>query len=308
MRIEHNLPDLPQVRILDDIVSRLVSMPEVLQGWVGGSFATGTADRYSDLDLRISVKPDALSSWAKPDLARIFADPCPGSITMVDAERSVLHHVLLSSGELVDLFVQPFPPAAVEPVIVPIAYRTVPILPPECAQIEESQPFTQQPNKHEIEQALRGFWVNSHKHRKVLDRNLDLMAHIGLQFEKDVLRRLWLLDLTGQEDSRRKTIHTLTAQTALLTDRLGQHAFDVLGMPLQTRAQLVAAIEAIRCEVSDVGRRLAAKLEFEYPADLEEVVLSGWRVASKLKPTQLLSLPQNQNRPKIVCLSQPDPT
>ena len=102
------------------------------------------------------------------------------------------------------------------------------------------------------------------------------MAHIGLRFDQDVLRRLWLSNIAGRDEQRRQTIHTMTDQIRTITDGVGPHAFEVLGMPLRSRPELLAAIEATRNEVSIVGRELAAKYEFEYPENIERVALIGW--------------------------------
>jgi hypothetical protein len=275
-RFPINLPDWPQIRILDLVVDRLCERPEVVQIWLGGSFASNTADRYSDVDLRLAVEPGSFEDWVQADLASLFNAPCPGRISMEDKGKSVLHHVLLSNGELFDLYVQPFPPQVVERAVLPIAVRDLndlKLLELEGDVVETPSTKASAP---EIENAIRNFWVNSHKHRKVLDRNLDLMAHIGLRFEFDLLRRLWYVELTGLDEQRRMTIHTLTAQTRAISEGVGTHAFDILGMPVRNRGQLLEAIEAVRCEVSSVGRRLADKLAFEYPETVEAVVEAGW--------------------------------
>jgi hypothetical protein len=279
---------LPQVGTLDAVVEKLRARPDVRLIWLGGSFATGKADRYSDVDLRIAVDPDAFENWFTIDLKTLFDDDCPGCITMPDPGKSVLHHVLLGNGELFDVYVQPFPPAFVEVNIVPLAMSEG--LNYELPTPTRSEsPTEQKVSGKELEQTLRTFWINTHKHRKVLDRGLDLMAHIGLRFDQDVLRRLWLSNLAGRDEQRLQTIHTMTDQIRTISDGVGQHACDVLGMPLQCRAELIAAIEATRNEVSVVGRELAANYNFEYPEDAERVALSGWAEFLGRKSTEQLS-------------------
>lgn len=270
------LPELPQMRTLDGAIGRLVLKPEIKLIWLGGSFATGKADRYSDVDLRLAVDADRFDEWLNPDLALIFGEPSPVCMVMSDPGKSVLHHVLLGNGELFDVYIQPFPPAFVEAEILPLAIADG--LEYEFATRSETDaPAGPQVLGAEIETILRNFWINTHKHRKVLDRNLDLMAHIGLRFDQDVLRRLWLLNLTGSDDRRRQTIHTMTGQIRAITDGIGDRAFAVLGLPLRTRAELIAAIEATRAETGRVGRELAESYHFEYPFAAERIALDGWR-------------------------------
>jgi len=273
--LHFDLPDLPQVGTLTAVVEKLKACSDVQLIWLGGSIATRRADRYSDVDLRIAVKPDAFEDWVTVDLETLFNDDCPCCITMPDPGKSVLHHVLLGNGELFDVYIQPFPPAFVEDTIVPLAMSEG--LDFEFPSPTKSDtPTEQKVAGKELEQTLRNFWVNTHKHRKVLYRGLDLMAHIGLRFDQDVLRRLWLSNLSGRDEQRRQTIHTMTDQIRTITDGVGPHAFEVLGMPLRSRPELLAAIEATRNEVSIVGRELAAKYEFEYPENIERVALIGW--------------------------------
>jgi hypothetical protein len=55
---------------------------------------------------------------------------------------------------------------------------------------------------------------------------------------------------------------------------------------LRDRVELIAAIEATRSEVSKVGRELAAKYGFDYPAALEQVVQKGWAEFQALRGGQ----------------------
>lgn len=276
-RFEFAFPNGPQKDQLVTLVDRLADLPEVVEIWLGGSFASGTADRYSDVDLRISVDSEALSQWHAPNFADLFGDPCPGVITMCDGDESVLHHIVLSNGEIFDFYVRRFPLPSVEEQIVPIGTRLSEFQVTSTWETSKTSPGYSEVNATEIERAIRNFWINTHKHRKVLNRDLDLMVHIGLQFERDLLRRLWTLKLTGHDEPRNKTIHTLSDQTRSISKGIGSRAYEVLGMPLQSRSQLVEAIETIRSEVSATGRALAESFGFAYPETLEAVVLTGWR-------------------------------
>ena len=275
-RFDFAFPDCPQRDQLLALVERLSNFPEVVEIWLGGSFAAGNADRYSDVDLRISIASETLKDWKAPNLSELFLDHCPGVISMIDSDKSALHHVVLSDGEIFDFYVQRFPPPFVEEQIIPIAsrfqdFQAKPTLATSNARTEKTEV-----NAIEIERAIRNFWINTHKHRKVLNRDLDLLVHVGLQFERDFLRRLWTLVLTGNDEPQSKTIHTLTTQVRTISDGIGKRAYTVLGMPMQSRSQLIAAIEAVRTEVALTGRDISHTIGFEYPVELEAVVLSGW--------------------------------
>jgi len=60
---------------------------------------------------------------------------------------------------------------------------------------------------------------------------------------------------------------------------MGSQALALLGAPMRDRQELCQAIERNRQAVSQhLGRRLAQRYGFEYPAVLEETVLRGWEV------------------------------
>ena len=66
-----SLPDLPQVRAISHAARALDRRRDVHAVWLGGSFARGDADRFSDVDMRIAVGRD--------DLAQLFSPPSPSS-------------------------------------------------------------------------------------------------------------------------------------------------------------------------------------------------------------------------------------
>ena len=52
-----------------------------------------------------------------------------------------------------------------------------------------------------MRELIVAFWVNSHKHRKVLHRRLDLMIPSGLYHSWLMLMRLWYIQATGEDTS-----------------------------------------------------------------------------------------------------------
>jgi len=49
------------------------------------------------------------------------------------------------------------------------------------------------------------------------------------------------------------------------------------GAPTQTREEICIAIERYQETVSSLGRRLAERYSFEYPAELENTVRRDWQ-------------------------------
>ena len=60
------LPPLPQSQTIRAIAPRLWQDERVVAIWLGGSLAAGSADQYSDIDMRIAVAPSDIASWEAP--------------------------------------------------------------------------------------------------------------------------------------------------------------------------------------------------------------------------------------------------
>ena len=268
-----SLPDLPQTAVLTRIAVRLWADSEVAALWLGGSIARGKADAHSDIDLRVAVRPDALADWQEPEraaLSALIGETVVG-VHALRWEGTVLHQALLADGVIIDLLVQSMERDPPQDVTLVLGCRDAAFgallvaaaLPP----VEETKPA----DSEAIREAITLFWIGSHKHTRMLSRNLDLLILQGLALELPVLLRLWYAEATGRDQgTQRSTIHTLTPMMRAITEAFGPHSLDVLGSPRTNRAEIVQTIEANRNEVAAVGRRLAARLGFEYPNALEQ--------------------------------------
>jgi hypothetical protein len=271
------LPDTPLCSRLAVWLPALWQQQGVLALWIGGSIAHGNADRYSDVDLRVAVKPDVLPAWKTPDFAALFGGECVGHQFLSFGEGAFLHHLLLRFGDIYDLLIQSGdiePPA--DTILVlgcrdeSLAQRLRQTAPPAVVRPDPADNET-------IRQLLVDFWIGSHKHRKVLHRNLHLLCMTGIQLDRAVLLRLWYVLQTGRDYGQvRSTIHSLTQLTRTVEGDQGARALQIMGAATTSREQIYQAIEQIRDEVSAVGRRLADAMDFPYPDDLEAAVRSGW--------------------------------
>lgn len=277
-----NVADLPQKQTLQRITAQLWADPSVVALWLGGSFARGTADENSDLDLRVAIHGDALIRWQGPevteqDLSVLIGETVVGEHSM-RWESTVLHHLLLTDGLIVDLLVQNAdldPPADFTLVLgcrdtkfeqMLASARLPPVAQPTPADAAA------------ICQVITNFWIDSHKQIRVLSRDLDLLVLFGLNLEETVLMRLWYVEATGYDQgTQRPTIHTLTPMVRAVTEAIGPRCLKVIGSARTDRFEIKQAIEAHRDEVSTVGRRLATRLGFVYPDALEQTVRQCWQ-------------------------------
>lgn len=273
-----DLPPLPQCATLTRLAARLWEDEDVVALWVGGSLASGTADEYSDVDLRVAVKPNTLKDWKTPDFERLFEGEYLGGNRFPFGEDAFLHHLLLTNGDIFDFWVQSAErdPAAEKRLVLgcrdaEYRRRLASIIPQAAVTTEAADPAI-------LHQVLVDFWINTHKHRKVLYRDLDLIAITGINMERALLVRFWHILATGRDSGTAQvTIHSLTQTAHALRDTMETHRWRLLGAPLTTRQARCKAIEDIRDEVAVVGRTLADTLGFDYPDRLERTVRGAWQ-------------------------------
>jgi hypothetical protein len=80
----------------------------------------------------------------------------------------------------------------------------------------------------------------------------------------------------GKDIDSRATLHMLGALHTGLEGKLTADQHAILGLPSRTPEETVAVIEAIRAEMTRVGRWLADRHPFAYPYELEDVVRRVW--------------------------------
>ena len=278
-----SLPDLPQVRCIRYAAEALGPRKDVLAFWLGGSFARGNPDLFSDVDMRIAVVREDLGAWQKPDLAGLLGDAVVGHQILQFDDASFLHHLVLSEGTLVDFYVQSLEhPISRDAHLILKCNNTVLRDRIREAATPERQDLLAA-NPQDLQAAIEEFWIISHKHAKVLFRALEVLALIGIELERALLMRLWYAWLTGKDlGKRRPTIHLLTQVTRTIQERLGPKALAVLGAPLGTRRDILNWIAVVRDEIGEVGRRLAADHGFAYPEALENTVRQSWAACEHL--------------------------
>jgi len=275
-----HLPDLPQCVTLRTVATRLWTNEEIVVLWVEGSLARGAGDLFSDVDLHVAVAAEQLASWKTPDFVPIFADvPVVGKLFIAFGEHAFLQHLILANGEVFDFFVQDtIQPLSSDAKIV-LGCRNVDLV--QALQKEAQElPVTKLPVQKELlQQILDNFWINTHKHRKVLHRNLAAMTLLGLSGERNILLRLWYIQATDEDcgDLGRSTIHSLTHVIRTVEQHQGPRALALLGAPMRNREEIYGAIEGNRNEVAELGRELARKYEFGYPEALEITVRQNWQ-------------------------------
>lgn len=270
------LPDLPQVSTLRKAVELLWQKQEIQAIWLGGSFASESADGFSDIDLRLALHSDDMEKWKQPLWNEVLGQKSVGGNFMAFGRDSYLHHLVLEDGTIFDFFVQSIEHENHEHAIKVLACRNDTF---GKSLSGFGRPISEETRKSNSESARRSivsFWINSHKHRKSIGRNLELMIFIGIHNEKMALIGLWHMLNKGQEMNARPSIHSLSYIVESIQRLVGDKALKLTGKPLSTEEEIILCIEAIRDEVASIGRQLADKYNFIYPSELEQVTRRSW--------------------------------
>jgi len=268
------LPDLPQRPLLMELAHDLWADPSVAALWLGGSLARGKGDAHSDVDLRVALAgADQVPEMLPPSASRI-ASRITYSLLWRFAEDAVLHHMLLDSGQIYDFLVQTAtrPPGSEARLVLGCHDEA---LAAKLGGGEDPSIRFKPADPDEIKQVAGGFWMNLRKHRKVLARGLTLIAWEGEHRIRQDLLRLWHLETTGLDCGPMSvmTIHSLTPMTQALQAVFEGRTLQVLGRSSETEAEFWEVLERMHQEGARVGRILAERLGFDYPAAAEEAAM-----------------------------------
>jgi len=279
------LPPLPQARTIAALAPRLWADGRVAAVWLGGSLAEGSGDEYSDIDLRAAVAPADFAAWAAPDLDTLLGGAPLGRQFIWLGEGALIHHLILQNGDILDLLVQATARSPVPERVVLLGCRDA-----DFARALAGAGPAPEPHAPATPEAARelvvAFWVNSHKHRKVLHRGLDLMIPSGLYHSWMMLMRMWFALATGEEAGPHHFagIHGLTALVRAVERVADAEALALFGAPARTRAEIYAAIERHQEAAARAGRALAERLGFAYPEALERTVRDQWAEFTRAHP------------------------
>lgn len=272
------LPDLPQTPYLKEFAQKLWRNDDLVSLWVGGSLAAGKGDAYSDIDLRLAVKEADFSSWEAPDLTDVFGQTCLAH-ALLNFGESLLHHVLLENGDIYDLYIQKVEAPVINEDRIILGCR-------DAALLEKLQtplkPYTLDAalKPEVVLEVLEQYWLGSHKHRKALHRDLEILAWEGLNLFRSTLVRLAYMLETGRDcgDIRRLKIHDFSPVSRALRDT---SILETIGLPVRNRDEIMTALDSLHEKVGRVGRALAERYDFDYPERLEGLVLKSWAVYKK---------------------------
>jgi hypothetical protein len=272
------LPDLPQSQRLAALVADQWADPNVVALWLGGSLARGEANRYSDVDLHVALRPEAYDPDAIPELAERLVAAAVVRLRFSFGIGTTLWHMLLEDGEIYDLSLQPMTQEPAFEARLVLACRDETFGAKLIGGEDRSVDFPPAV-PGDLARAIAFYWINQQKGQKVLHRGMPLLAWQGEFLMRQDLIRFWHALATGNDCGplNRLTIHTLTPVVRTVQACFGADALTLVGRPLRNESEILDSAIAVRNEIARVGRLLADKLGFDYPAAAEATVRRTWQ-------------------------------
>jgi len=271
------LPAFPQLTQLPEMVARLWEFPEVKGIWLGGSFAAGTADQFSDVDLRCVVDHGAVEDWKARDLRSIFGEVYIDGQIHDFTGNGVLHHFVGPQSTVYDLWILDYEKDLPGDNVILLACRDEAL----AARIDAIKPivvFDPQPaSPPVVRRLIVDFWITTSKDIKVVHRGFEAVLLAGLEVQRSYLLRLWYILATGKDPgTSRVTIHLMSRMIPPIRELVGPAAIEILGAPARNMWEIIDSIERNRDEVSRIGRLIAHEVGFDYPSKLEATVREQW--------------------------------
>jgi predicted nucleotidyltransferase len=274
------IPSLPQKEFLIEAVETLWQDPAIVAIWLGGSLARGQGDRNSDVDLRIAVEPGEAARVTTPPGATFLLRKAVIHQRLDFGELATLHHMLLENGQIYDLLVQSTARTPTNEHRLVLGCRDQPFGERLAHGVDPSVTF-KVADPAAVRQIIDGYWLGLLKHKRVIERNLDIVAWEGEHRLRCALLQLYHVLATGTDcgSPLSMTIHSMSPAVTNVQTGIGPTALAMLGLPTRTTEELVASAMEIAREVARVGRLLSKKLDFDYPEQAERVVSDAWAMS-----------------------------
>lgn len=250
----HNLPDLPQLEGLSELLARLEGDSNMTAAWLGGSLARGNADVYSDIDLRIAVNAEIFNLERLPEPLEPLERNAIFMRRRSFGEGTAWHYVMLPNGAIWDVLIyvdtrDPF-----------LEFRNVIFARGQWREklLGGSDPSIdfQAASASATLNLLENFWLDWSKHAKVLSRGTENVLWMGANLSRHALTRLKFISVSGLDcgPTDRMTIHTLLPVAKALEGWSAERS----------------SLEEMASEAARLGRELAVTFEFPYPETLEK--------------------------------------
>lgn len=247
---------------LETFADKAASDVRVLGAWIEGSFATGTADRYSDIDLHLLVAEEnketfqqGLKSWLSDIQPLVlFKDTFPGQMITC----------ITTAGLRVDVWLHPGDTITVERTKARVLSATE-----GCIQFKETcRDEKSKDVSLVLKQHFNEFWRVLAILPTVLGRAEYIAGSMGTTFAVMSLTEVLIIGSGNQRDRGVKNINAFVPQT------LREEIEDALTMQSIDRAGIAKAHLRLAAIMQREGPDIAKQHGVVYPLALEKTVLS----------------------------------
>lgn len=216
------------------------------------------------------MEPGQLGEWGSPDWQRYLPlHPC-GGVLLRFGEQALLHHLVLEDWSIgsISMFKHARTTRRESRRRRRRRARMMPV---------STTPALNCPiDAAALRQFFVDYWIATHKQLKAARAEVRSPPRFSGYRSSAALLRAWYMQATGNDIDARPTLHMLGVLHAGLAGRLSAEQHTILGLPSRTPEETIAAIEAIRAEMSRAGSWLAERYAFAYPHELEDIVRRVW--------------------------------
>lgn len=245
---------------IDALSAKVATDQRIKAAWLEGSFGRGTSDRYSDLDFHFLLREHELPAF-RADIEAWLSTIRPLVLCTPMFEGRMVN-ALTRDGLRLDLWFHAGDSMMLDPTKVQVVFTR-----------GDSLHFCQEPAStplavaQRLERQTQEFWRCIALLPSVVGRQEFITAFVGLSVETNLVTDLLL---TGYGITRDRGVKTLNQ---FLPPELRQALEAALSLHGLSVASLTKAHFALARIVQQQGRLIAAKHQYAYPAELEEVVL-----------------------------------
>jgi hypothetical protein len=249
-----------QLEYLHKLQSALEADTNIKAAWLTGSFGRGNADRYSDIDLNIWIDAADLDTFRKKTRTLLHEASPLALFRWMFNDR--MANALTTDGIRIDLWLHTDTPTLDKSRVQVLLDRE------NALQFGATEaPADADALKNRLIQQIQEFWRCISLVPTVSARDERIVGLYGLGIEANILTDVLISGYEIPRDSGIKRLNPFLPQE-LRTQVEQALSFDGLTMSGLTQAHL-----ALARIMQEHGRQIAARHDFEYPAEVEAAAL-----------------------------------
>lgn len=255
-------PGFPQQELLDLLQNAVNTDSRIGAAWLEGSFGRGNADRYSDIDLHLLLDESVIDSF-RAGAEGWLAALRPLALYRLMFGGSMIN-ALTRDGLRLDIWLHAGKTREID------ERKAKVLVDREGALQQGKRPDAPKPEAlaAQLEQQIREFWRCIALMPSVLGRGELLVSLIGIGIEIPLLSDVLINGYGIERDSGVKRLNVFLPEGL---QRKMEQALEINGLSAASMANAHWRLARI---MQEEGRKIAARHNFAYPAELERDVLA----------------------------------